>query len=131
MPARALVLPSFAEGLARRVHGSSGLGPTGHQHLYRWASGAESSTGVNGWLVPAGAVEPLVDAMAEALTADSSELEQMGRNGAAEGCQSARCSCSGRKTRNLFSISETGSNRHHQDDSSARTSSMAVVADSL
>ena len=24
--------------------------------------------GVNGWLVPAGAVEPLVDAMAEALT---------------------------------------------------------------
>ena len=38
--------------------------------------------GVNGWLVPAGAVEPLVDAMAEALTAEPAELERMGRAGA-------------------------------------------------
>ena len=30
--------------------------------------------GVNGWLVPAGAVEPLVDAMAEVLTADPPSL---------------------------------------------------------
>ena len=39
--------------------------------------------GVNGWLVPAGAVEPLVDAMAEALKADPAHLERMGRAGAA------------------------------------------------
>jgi colanic acid/amylovoran biosynthesis glycosyltransferase len=39
--------------------------------------------GVNGWLVPAGAVEPLVDAMAEALMAEPAELEAMGRAGSA------------------------------------------------
>ena len=39
--------------------------------------------GVNGWLVPAGALEPLVVAMAEVLAASSAELEQMGRAGAA------------------------------------------------
>jgi colanic acid/amylovoran biosynthesis glycosyltransferase len=39
--------------------------------------------GVNGWLVPAGAVEPLVDAMAAVLTAVPADLEAMGRAGAA------------------------------------------------
>ena len=39
--------------------------------------------GVNGWLVPAGSVEPLVDAMAMVLTADPSKLERIGRAGAA------------------------------------------------
>ena len=39
--------------------------------------------GRSGWLVPAGAVGPLVDAMAEALTADPAELDRMGRAGAA------------------------------------------------
>ena len=39
--------------------------------------------GLNGWLVPAGAVEPLAAAMAEVLTADTAELEPMGRAGAA------------------------------------------------
>ena len=38
--------------------------------------------GVNGWLVPAGALEPLVEPMAEALTAAPSKLERMGRAGA-------------------------------------------------
>ena len=38
--------------------------------------------GKTGWLVPAGAVEPLVDAMAKALTADRADLERMGRAGA-------------------------------------------------
>ena len=35
--------------------------------------------GVNGWLVPAGAVEPLVDAMAEVLKAEPAVLEEMGQ----------------------------------------------------
>ena len=38
--------------------------------------------GRSGWLVPAGAVEPLAAAMAAALTADTAELEAMGRAGA-------------------------------------------------
>ena len=38
-------------------------------------------SGVNGWLVPAGAVDPLVDAMAEALSVEPLRLEEMGRAG--------------------------------------------------
>jgi glycosyltransferase involved in cell wall biosynthesis len=39
--------------------------------------------GKSGWLVPAGAVGPLVEAMAEVLAADPTELDRMGRAGAA------------------------------------------------
>jgi colanic acid/amylovoran biosynthesis glycosyltransferase len=39
--------------------------------------------GTSGWLVPAGALEPLVEAMAEAVTANPADLERMGRAGAA------------------------------------------------
>ena len=80
--ARALVLPSFAEGLPGVFFEAMALGRpvistfiAGHSELVE--------PGVNGWLVPAGAVEPLVDAMAEALSADPGELERMGRAGAA------------------------------------------------
>lgn len=82
LAARALVLPSFAEGLPGVFFESLAVGRpvittyiAGHPELIE--------QGVNGWLVPAGAVEPLVDAMAEALTADTAELERMGRSGAA------------------------------------------------
>ena len=37
---------------------------------------------INGWLVPAGAVEPLADAMFAVLMADPAVLERMGRAGA-------------------------------------------------
>jgi len=36
---------------------------------------------VNGWLVPAGTVEPLVDAMADLLSLGTGELDRMGRSG--------------------------------------------------
>jgi colanic acid/amylovoran biosynthesis glycosyltransferase len=80
--ARALVLPSFAEGLPGVFFEAMALGRpvistsiAGHSELIE--------PGVNGWLVPAGAVEPLVDAMTEALTTEPAELERMGRAGAA------------------------------------------------
>jgi glycosyltransferase involved in cell wall biosynthesis len=38
--------------------------------------------GTSGWLVPAGSVDALVDAMRDALEKPTSELEQMGRHGA-------------------------------------------------
>ena len=82
LAARALVLPSFAEGLPGVFFEALALGRpvistyiAAHPELIK--------QGVNGWLVPAGAVEPLVDAMVEALTADPARLEQMGRAGAA------------------------------------------------
>ena len=81
LAARALILPSFAEGLPVVFFESLALGRpvistyiAGHPELIE--------VGVNGWLVPAGAVEPLVDAMAEVLTAEPAVLEKMGQAGA-------------------------------------------------
>jgi len=79
--ARALVLPSFAEGLPGVFFESLAVGRPVIT-TYIAAHPELIATGVNGWLVPAGAVEPLVDAMAEALTSDPADLERMGRAGA-------------------------------------------------
>jgi glycosyltransferase involved in cell wall biosynthesis len=80
LAARALTLPSFAEGLPGVFFESLALGrPVISTYIAAHPELIES--GVNGWLVPAGAVEPLVDAMAEALTADTAVLERMGRAG--------------------------------------------------
>ena len=75
-----LLLPSFAEGLpvvimesfarARPVVSTIIAGiPELVEH------------GTNGWLVPAGAVTPLVDAMADLATADRGRLARMGADG--------------------------------------------------
>ena len=83
LAARAMVMPSFAEGLPSVFLEALSLGRpvittyiAGHPELIE--------PGVNGWLVTAGAVEPLVEAMAEALTSDPAHLEGMGRAGAAK-----------------------------------------------
>ena len=81
LAARALVLPSFAEGLPIVFFEALAVGrPVISTYIAAHPELIE--TGVNGWLVPAGAVEPLVDAMAEALTSDPADLERMGRAGA-------------------------------------------------
>jgi colanic acid/amylovoran biosynthesis glycosyltransferase len=80
--ARALVLPSFAEGLPVVIMEALALGrPVIATHIAGIPELVEP--GRNGWLIPAGAVEPLVEAMAEALAADPDELDRMGRAGAA------------------------------------------------
>ena len=82
LAAQVLVLPSFAEGLPVVIMESLALG---RPVISTYVAGIPEliEPGVNGWLVPAGAIEPLVDAMAEALTADPAELERMGHAGAA------------------------------------------------
>ena len=79
---RALVLASFAEGLPVVLMESLALerpaiatGIAGIPELIE--------PGVSGWLVPAGSVEALAEAMKEALSADLSRLAEMGRAGAA------------------------------------------------
>lgn len=80
--ARALVLPSFAEGLPGVFFEALSLGrPVISTYIAAHPELIEP--GVNGWLIPAGAVEPLTNAMADALTAEPAELERMGRAGAA------------------------------------------------
>lgn len=79
--ARALVMPSFAEGLPVVFFEAMALGrPVITTFIAAHSELVEP--GVNGWLVPAGAVEPLVATMVEALTANTDELEAMGRAGA-------------------------------------------------
>jgi colanic acid/amylovoran biosynthesis glycosyltransferase len=80
--ARALVLPSFAEGLPVVIMEAMALG---RPVIATSIAGIPElvEPGRNGWLVPAGAVEPLVDAMAEVLMAETAELEAMGRAGSA------------------------------------------------
>jgi colanic acid/amylovoran biosynthesis glycosyltransferase len=81
LDARAMVLPSFAEGLPGVFLEAMALG---RPVISTYIAGIPElvEPGKNGWLVPAGAVEPLVEAMAEALTADPAEIERMGRAGA-------------------------------------------------
>jgi colanic acid/amylovoran biosynthesis glycosyltransferase len=78
--ARALVLPSFAEGLPVVIMETLALG---RPVISTYIAGIPELVlpGVNGWLVPAGAVLPLVDAMADLLCSSAAELDQMGRSG--------------------------------------------------
>jgi colanic acid/amylovoran biosynthesis glycosyltransferase len=80
--ARALVLPSFAEGLPVVLMEALALG---RPVVATYVAGIPELVrpGENGWLIPAGSVAALADAMAEVLTTPVSELERMGRSGAA------------------------------------------------
>lgn len=79
---RALVLPSFAEGLPVVLMEALALG---RPAIGTYVAGIPEllTPGVSGWLVPAGSVDALAAAMREALEASSADLERMGRAGAA------------------------------------------------
>jgi glycosyltransferase involved in cell wall biosynthesis len=78
--ARALVLPSFAEGLPVVIMEALGLGrPVVSTYIAGIPELVE--TGKNGWLVPAGSVDALVRAMREVLDADPKKLGELGREG--------------------------------------------------
>lgn len=78
---RALLLPSFAEGLPVVVMESLALG---RPVITTAIAGTPELVipGVTGWLVPAGSVEELVLAMRAALEATPERLAEMGRAGA-------------------------------------------------
>jgi glycosyltransferase involved in cell wall biosynthesis len=86
LAARALVLPSFAEGLPVVIMEALALGrPVISTYVAAIPElVATSGERRSGWLVPAGQVEPLVAAMSEALRADAGELSRLGAHGAAE-----------------------------------------------
>lgn len=116
---RALVLPSFAEGLPGVFFEALALGrPVISTYIAAHPELIEP--GVNGWLVPAGAVEPLVDAMAEALTADSSDLERMGRAGAASVAEKHDAYTQAKKLADLFVRSNVIADRPSKDTPESR-----------
>jgi colanic acid/amylovoran biosynthesis glycosyltransferase len=80
--ARALVLPSFAEGLPVVLMEALALG---RPVISSYVAGIPElvENGVNGWLVPAGSVEALTAALQEVLGATAERLTEMGRAGAA------------------------------------------------
>jgi glycosyltransferase involved in cell wall biosynthesis len=82
LAARALVLPSFAEGLPVVFMEAMALG---RPVIGTYIAGIPELVrpGISGWLVPPGSVERLVDALAEALMTSEVELESMGKAGAA------------------------------------------------
>jgi glycosyltransferase involved in cell wall biosynthesis len=79
---RAMVLPSFAEGLPVVLMEALALG---RPVVSTYIAGIPELVvpGVCGWLVPAGSVDALAVAMREALAAPAEDLGRMGRAGAA------------------------------------------------
>jgi glycosyltransferase involved in cell wall biosynthesis len=81
LASRALVLPSFAEGLPVVIMEALALG---RPVVTTYVGGIPElvQNGVSGWLVTPGAVEPLIAAMREVLDAPPQKLEAMGQAGA-------------------------------------------------
>ena len=101
--ARALVLPSFAEGLPVVLMEAFALG---RPAISTYVAGIPElvDPGVTGWLVPAGALEPLVTAMKAALTAQPADLEQLGRAGRARVAKHHNAHTEAGKLAALFSV---------------------------
>jgi glycosyltransferase involved in cell wall biosynthesis len=104
---RALVLPSFAEGLPVTIMEAFALGRpviataiAGVPELVR--------DGVSGWIVPAGSVEGLVVAMRSALTEAPARLEEMGRSGASAVRERHRAASEAARLEELFRSARPG-----------------------
>lgn len=78
---RALVLPSFAENFPSVIMEVFALG---RPVIATYVGGVPElvEPGKSGWLVPAGNVDALADAMRQAITAPAFQLEAMGQEGA-------------------------------------------------
>jgi glycosyltransferase involved in cell wall biosynthesis/GT2 family glycosyltransferase len=82
LDARVMVLPSFAEGLPVVLMEALALG---RPVITTYIAGIPElvQPGVNGWLIPAGSVEALAEAIRQALGTETGRLTEMGRTGAA------------------------------------------------
>ncbi len=98
---RALLLPSFAEGLPVVVMEALALG---RPVITSAIAGIPElvQSGVTGWLVPAGSLESLVSAMRGALQASPARLAEMGRAGAALVAREHDAAKEARKLAGLF-----------------------------
>jgi len=98
---RAMVLPSFAEGLPVVLMEALALG---RPVITTYVAGIPELVvpGESGWLVPPGSVDDLVGAMSSALAAPTSELERMGRIGSARVAERHDAAAEARKLAGLI-----------------------------
>lgn len=101
LAARALVLPSFSEGLPVAIMEALALE---RPVISTYIAGIPELVvpRENGWLVPAGALDELVVAMREALTAPPETLQAMGRRGARRVVTQHEALAEARKLAQLF-----------------------------
>ena len=107
LSARALVLPSFAEGLPVVIMESMALG---RPVISTYIAGIPELVrdGVDGWLVPAGDVGALADAMQACLRAPAAELAEMGRVARARAHERHHVDGEAAKLKALFEASVEG-----------------------
>lgn len=112
LAARAMILPSFAEGLPVVIMESLALG---RPVLSTYVAGIPElvESGVCGWLVAAGSVDALVTAMKRVLETPTQQLEQMGQLGAAKVAQQYNTMIEGKKLAELFKFYESTRSRNH------------------
>lgn len=98
---RAMVLPSFAEGLPVVIMEALALS---RPVISTYVAGIPElvEQGLSGWLVPPGAVEALATAMREALQTPVEKLEEMGRVGALSVAQRHDAAIEASKLATLF-----------------------------
>ncbi len=98
---RALVLPSFAEGLPVAIMESLALG---RPVISTWIAGTPElvEPGVSGWLVPPGSAEALASAIRDLLDTPLDELERMGKQGAERVAERHNIAIEARKLRDLI-----------------------------
>jgi colanic acid/amylovoran biosynthesis glycosyltransferase len=103
LASRALVLPSFAEGLPVGIMEALALG---RPVVSTYVAGIPELVEANvcGWLVPAGSVEALTDALRVALQASPEVLVQMGQVGADRVAQRHNAALEARKLAVLFGL---------------------------
>jgi len=99
--ARAMVLPSFAEGLPVVVMEALALG---RPVISTFVAGIPElvEEGITGYLVPAGSIERLAEAMRRVLREDVARLREMGARGAARVAEAHDASREAEKLANLF-----------------------------
>ncbi|MBO3463196.1 glycosyltransferase [Aetokthonos hydrillicola Thurmond2011] len=101
LASRAMVLPSFAEGLPVALMESLALG---RPVISTYVAGIPElvEPGVSGWLVPPGSIEALSEAIRTALEMPIEKLEQMGRAGAQRVAQQHNAAIEASKLAALF-----------------------------
>jgi glycosyltransferase involved in cell wall biosynthesis len=110
---RAMVLPSFAEGLPVVIMEAMALG---RPVISTYVAGIPELVrpGETGWLVPAGSVEELADAMREALLAPVEHLDRLGRNGRRRVIQNHRASVEAGRLEELLLVSRQCNGRQNE-----------------